>query len=157
VFVYTPPAEALRILATCGLDQAQFCGDETLAELAALDGRGFKALRPADPDQAHRQASIFARPSLSPSLLIDAFRPGKYGGTGLVGDWSLARRLATYFPLLLAGGLNPENAAQAVRQVHPWGLDTASGVESAPGVKDPQKILAFVRAALSAAQEINEC
>jgi phosphoribosylanthranilate isomerase len=72
-----------------------------------------------------------------------------YGGTGVKADWSAAAELAQEYPILLAGGLTPENVAQAVRQVNPWGVDVASGVESLPGVKDANKMKAFVKAARS--------
>jgi phosphoribosylanthranilate isomerase len=64
-------------------------------------------------------------------------------------DWEAAARLALRRPILLAGGLTPENVAQAVKQVNPWGVDAASGVEARPGVKDPVRMTAFVRAARS--------
>ena len=80
--------------------------------------------------------------------------PGEYGGTGQTADWDLARQLAPdQPPILLAGGLNPDNVAEAIRQVQPWGVDVASGVESAPGVKDPQKVRAFIRAVRAAVKE----
>ncbi len=91
----------------------------------------------------------FAR-SESPALLVDAAVKGVYGGSGVTADWSAAAELAKQFPLLLAGGLTPENVAEAVRQVRPWGVDVASGVESAPGEKDAKKMKAFVNAVRSA-------
>ena len=80
----------------------------------------------------------------APALLIDASVVGTYGGTGVVADWAAAERLARQFPLLLAGGLTAENVAVAIQRVRPWGVDTASGVESAPGKKDAAKMKAFV-------------
>jgi len=71
---------------------------------------------------------------------------GAYGGTGVTADWSAAAGLAKKYPLLLAGGLTPKNVAAAVRQVKPWGVDVASGVETTPGVKDKSKMTAFVKA-----------
>ena len=85
---------------------------------------------------------------------MDAHIKGAYGGTGETGDWSLARFIAEQVPILLAGGLNPENVAESVRVVRPWGVDVASGVESDPGIKDPQKITAFIAAARSSNYEI---
>ncbi len=81
-------------------------------------------------------------------MLIDAAVKGVYGGSGVTADWTAAAELAKKYPLLLAGGLTPENVADAVRQVQPWGVDVASGVESAPGEKDAEKMKAFVRAIL---------
>ncbi len=88
---------------------------------------------------------------LRPALLLDAAAgAGQYGGTGLSADWQTAAHLAATCALLLAGGLRPDNVAEAVRQVHPWGVDVASGVESAPGRKDPARMRAFVTAARNA-------
>jgi len=78
--------------------------------------------------------------------LIDAAVKGVYGGSGVTADWTAAAELAKKYPLLLAGGLTPENVADAVRQVRPWGVDVASGVEAAPGEKDAGKMSAFVKA-----------
>jgi phosphoribosylanthranilate isomerase len=77
-------------------------------------------------------------------LLIDAYRKDQYGGTGHTADWTIATRLAQQYPILLAGGLTPDNVAEAVRQVRPWGVDVASGVECTPGKKDPEKMRLFV-------------
>ena len=79
-------------------------------------------------------------------LLVDAAVKGVYGGSGVTADWHGAAELAKKYPLLLAGGLTPENVAEAVSRVQPWGVDVASGVESAPGKKDPGKMKAFVQA-----------
>ena len=84
----------------------------------------------------------------APFMLIDAAVKGVYGGSGVTADWTAAAELAKKYPLLLAGGLTPENVADAVRQVQPWGVDVASGVESTPGEKDAWKMKAFVRAIL---------
>jgi phosphoribosylanthranilate isomerase len=81
-------------------------------------------------------------------LLVDAAVKGFYGGSGVTADWNGAAELAKQYPLLLAGGLTPENVADAIRQVRPWGVDVASGVESAPGEKDSGKMKAFVKAIL---------
>jgi phosphoribosylanthranilate isomerase len=80
-------------------------------------------------------------------VLVDAKVRGQLGGTGHVFEWGLVRALARARKLVLAGGLTPENVAEAVRQVRPWCVDVASGVESAPGVKDMGKVRAFVAAA----------
>jgi phosphoribosylanthranilate isomerase len=140
VFVNAPAAEIRATLDTCGLSLAQLHGDETQETLDALDGRAFKAFRgiPA-------QLNGFAR-SQPPAFLIDAAVDGAYGGTGVTADWSAAAELAKRYPLLLAGGLKSENVAAAVRQVRPWGVDVASGVESSPGRKDAGRIKAFIEA-----------
>jgi phosphoribosylanthranilate isomerase len=141
VFVNSPVVEIKNILETCSLDLAQLHGDETPEMLNALDGKGFKAFRGV-PQHINGFAREFA-----PALLVDASVKGAYGGTGVTADWSAAADVAQRYPLLLAGGLTPENVAEAVRQVRPWGVDVASGVETKPGEKDAGKMKAFVQAA----------
>ncbi len=142
VFVNSSVEEIYATMETCGLSLAQLHGDETPEILSALHGKAFKAFRGVPVD-----VNGFVR-SESPALLVDAAVKGVYGGSGVTADWSAAAELAKRYPLLLAGGLTPENVADAVRQVKPWGVDTASGVESAPGEKDASKMKAFVRAIL---------
>ena len=149
VFVNEPVQRIQEIIEVCGLDLAQLAGDESPADLAALGGRAFKAVRPRSLAQADDFLRQFGR-SQAPTLLVDAHVKGAYGGTGETGDWAIAQYLAARAPILLAGGLNPENVAAAVRTARPWGVDVASGVESGPGIKDPTKISAFISAARSA-------
>jgi phosphoribosylanthranilate isomerase len=158
VFVDESSAAVAQILDFCGLDLAQLHGEEP-PEMVTNDlhGRSYKALRPRSLDEAYELASRYApAPSLRPppgsedrrpALLVDAYHPHLRGGTGETGDWSLAAALAGRYPLLLAGGLCPANVAEAVRAVRPWGVDVASGVESAPGQKDHAAMQAFVAAA----------
>ena len=80
------------------------------------------------------------------AVVIDSFVAGEMGGTGHVAPWHLLASLDLGVPLILAGGLTPDNVTEAIRQVRPWGVDVASGIESAPGVKDAGKMRAFVRA-----------
>lgn len=84
------------------------------------------------------------------AVLIDSFVEGQMGGTGHRAPWHLLEGFDPGVPVVLAGGLTPENVAEAVALVCPWGVDVASGVESAPGVKDPQKVADFVKAVRSA-------
>lgn len=140
VFVNAPVAEIYATLETCGLSLAQLHGDETSEILNKLNGKAFKAFRGVP-----QSVDGFARHD-APALLVDASVKDAYGGTGVTADWNGAAELAKKYPLLLAGGLTPENVAEAVRQVSPWGVDVASGVESVPGVKDAGKIEAFVQA-----------
>ena len=81
------------------------------------------------------------------AYLLDSRVAGRSGGTGTAFDWQLLRGVAWDRPVILAGGLNPGNVAQAVRKVRPYAVDTSSGVESAPGIKDAAKVQAFVAAA----------
>jgi phosphoribosylanthranilate isomerase len=148
VFVNSSVDEVTNILQTCALDLAQLHGDETPEMFAQLAPRVFKAIRlSTDFVTDSRIVTDFAelRYRLSPVLLIDAAVKGVYGGSGVTADWSAAAELAKKYPLLLAGGLTPENVADAVRQVQPWGVDVASGVESAAGEKDAAKMIQFVK------------
>lgn len=148
VFVNSSAFEIQAILREVDLDQAQLHGDESVAMLAQVTG--FKAIRPQSLDEAENQSKTYAVEN-EPALLIDAYRAGEYGGTGQTGDWSLAATIAKQYPILLAGGLTPDNVADAIRQVQPWGVDVASGVEASPGKKDAAKMRAFVTAARSSA------
>jgi phosphoribosylanthranilate isomerase len=87
------------------------------------------------------------------AYLLDAYDPDRLGGTGKTFDWNAAREAKQYGPIILAGGLTPENVARAVRQVRPFAVDVASGVESAPGIKDPAKLRAFFAAVAEADRE----
>jgi phosphoribosylanthranilate isomerase len=140
VFVNAVGAEIRATMDTCGLNLAQLHGDETAEVVQSFYGRAFKAFRglPQDLNGYVREDA--------PALLVDASLKGAYGGTGVTADWNGAAELARRYPLLLAGGLTPENVAGAVRQVKPWGVDVASGVESSPGVKDAVKMRMFVQA-----------
>lgn len=145
VFVNTSAAEVAAILDACGLHLAQLCGDEPPEELRALGDRAFKVLRP--PHRAALEAALlrYSARAAPPAYLFDAYIGGQYGGTGRRADWSLARVVARWAPILLAGGLTPDNVAEAIAQVRPWGVDVASGVEATPGRKDRKKMLAFVQ------------
>ena len=140
VFVNLSAEDVNNILETCLLDLAQLHGDETAEMLKTLDGKAFKAFRgiPENINGFERQGV--------PAFLVDASVKGLYGGSGVTADWNGAAELAKKYPLLLAGGLTPENVAEAIGRVKPWGVDVASGVESAPGKKDPGKMKAFVQA-----------
>jgi phosphoribosylanthranilate isomerase len=144
VFVNTSAATIRATMETCGLSLAQLHGDETSEMLSELNGKAFKAFRGL-PENING----FERKGI-PAFLVDASVKGLYGGSGVTADWNGAAELAKEYPLLLAGGLTPENVAEAVRQVGPWGVDVASGVEFAPGMKDPKKVKAFVQAVRSA-------
>jgi phosphoribosylanthranilate isomerase len=145
VFVNLPLAEVQLILESAQIDLAQLHGDEPVRVVEQLNGSGFKALRPTSESEAAIEAEQFAPYGPpAPVLLVDAYRKDHYGGTGLTANWSIATRLAQQYPILLAGGLTPENVAEAIRQVRPWGVDVASGVEVSPGKKDAAKMRAFV-------------
>jgi phosphoribosylanthranilate isomerase len=89
--------------------------------------------------------------ALPAAVLLDAHVPGEYGGTGQTAPWKLLATFRPGLPVILAGGLTPENVAEAVRIVQPWGVDVASGVEYSPGQKDPDKMRRFIENAREAA------
>jgi phosphoribosylanthranilate isomerase len=142
IFVNEPPARVAAILRDCGLDLAQLHGDETPEELAELKGRAYKGVR----GTGMKNLNDFVHNGQTPALLLDAYSPNAYGGTGHTVDWAAARVIAEQFPIFLAGGLTPENVADAIAQVKPWGVDVASGVEVSPRKKDHVKMRAFVEA-----------
>ncbi len=146
VFVNAALEEVRGVLDACDLDLAQLAGDEPPEMLAALGERAFKTLRPADAAALEEALARYPARTAPPAWLLDASLPGAYGGTGRTANWNLAAGLAAREPVLLAGGLTPANVRAAVLQVRPWGVDVASGVESAPGRKDREKMIAFVRA-----------
>lgn len=147
VFVDATVAEMREVAAATGIGAIQLHGDEPAAVLDELAGyKTIKAIKVgAELDaaqlQAYRKADI---------ILLDRAVSGMVGGTGQKFDWSLAVEAKKYATILLAGGLNPGNVAEAIRQVRPWGVDVASGVETAPGVKDSGMICEFIRNARAA-------
>jgi phosphoribosylanthranilate isomerase len=138
------------------LDAVQLHGDESPEFVAALTGIPVvKAFRIGNQQAAGIKGYVTACQQLGHPLsgmIVDAHVPGSFGGTGQLTDWKAAadlqQRLAV--PLILAGGLTAANVGQAIAAVRPYGVDTASGVESSPGCKDPQQVKAFVTAAREA-------
>lgn len=145
LFVNEDPETIRKIVDYCGLDVIQLHGDEGPDACLFPPHRVLKALR------VRGEESLVGIEAYAVSaLLLDAWHPESYGGTGQLGDWKLAARLAAERPVILAGGLNPENVAEAIRQVRPYGVDVSSGVESSPGRKDPALVAAFIRNARAA-------
>ncbi len=137
--------EALGVAARIGLKGLQLHGDETPEECkmarAGFSGMLIKALR---PEKESDLAKISAYKGIADYILIDAAAGGQYGGTGQTSDWGLAKRASGFgVPVILAGGLGPENIADAVKQVNPFATDLAGSVEQSPGIKAPEKLLAL--------------
>lgn len=129
-----------------GLDCLQLHGHETPELLDALLPHAYKAVRVAGPEDVARAAAFGGE-----HVLVDAKVEGMLGGSGATFDWSLVRELAKTKKLTLAGGLTKANVARAIAEVSPYCVDVASGVERAPGVKDPAEMRAFIEAVRSAA------
>ena len=138
VFVNQSLEEIEETVAAAGLSAVQLHGDEDRGFASRVSRPTIKAV-----SQQLEQAKDW--PS-SVTLLVDAFDPQRRGGTGQKADWTAAARLARERRIVLAGGLNAENVAAAIRQVRPFGIDVSSGVESAPGLKDHGKIRALFQA-----------
>lgn len=146
VFVDAPAEEMSRVADRVGLDLLQLHGDEPPEALGGLARRALKAVRVGKGFKAEEAL----RYGEAAGLLVDTRLPGETmmpGGTGVPFDWTLVRGVrehATF--LMLAGGLSPDNVAEALTAVRPDAVDVSSGVESLPGRKDPAKVRAFVRA-----------
>lgn len=152
VFVNAAVSDVRDIADYVGLDFAQLSGDESVQAADTLRGLAFKSIRPSNQAEALAQIKTF-EPAFpenehAPSLLLDAFNPRLYGGTGETASLNVALAVNQSVPrMMLAGGLNPENAAERVRAISPWGVDVASGVENdRPGFKDAGKVRAFIEA-----------
>ncbi|MCE8037312.1 phosphoribosylanthranilate isomerase [Halomonas sp. MCCC 1A11062] len=137
-----------ELIARCAehLDLLQFHGDETPAFCAGFGRPWIKALRMRDDLDLHAATEAYAG---AQALLLDAYRPGVPGGTGETFDWSrIPANLAK--PVILAGGLGPDNVAQAIERVRPYAVDVSGGVEAAPGRKDSGLLAAFAAAVAQA-------
>lgn len=160
LFVNAPAEEVCRTFDRLGLDLIQLHGDEPPTFLTQLGHRPvMRAFRlgPAGLAAVASYLEDCRRLDCMPRMaLVDAHVEGEYGGTGQVADWQVLGRYPhdqEHPPLVLAGGLTPDNVAEAIRTVQPAAVDTASGVESSPGRKDPAAVEAFVRAARAAFEQ----
>lgn len=151
LFVDRPPAEVSEVAARVGLRIVQLHGEEPPEDLLALrDFWIIRAFRLADNAAVARMSAYLERAEqlgrVPDAVLIDGYSSTHRGGTGRTIDSELFDCLPLLPRLILAGGLTPENVAERVTLVHPWMVDVASGVESKPGRKDPERVAAFVRA-----------
>jgi tryptophan synthase beta subunit len=153
VFVNERIERVIQIAREVGLDIVQLSGEETPEEVAdcALSFPVIKVLRFPSGTPVAEALRVIAtyRALVGPDRLrfaLDTYSEGAHGGTGRTSDWALMHELAKHEQIILAGGLNPENIAEAISQVQPWGVDVSSGVEVS-GAKDPYRILSFLRTA----------
>jgi len=161
VFVDAPVAAIAAAVRACGLTGAQLHSDAGAdgpallrAEFGPSLGPGLRILRVVHfgPDAA-RQAATYAADSNVDGVLVDSRTATAVGGTGVRFDWGEARQTLfgeSNVRMVAAGGLSPENVAEAIAMLQPWGVDVVSGVEAAPGRKDPAKVRAFVKNARAA-------
>lgn len=149
VFVNEAVEKIRQIMDYCRLDAIQLHGDESPEDVIQFKGQAYKALRPKSHEEADALVEKFTpSPTANhlPSLLLDAYHPTLYGGTGHVTDWRMAANIARRSPIMLAGSLTPTNVTEAIQAVEPWGVDVSSGVELSKGKKDHRKVRAFVEA-----------
>ena len=154
VFRNAPAEEVNRIARECRLDRVQLAGQETPEYCRDIM---FPIIKVVHVSSNAKADSILAQVQKWYEImqgqkffcLLDTVVDGRYGGTGVTFDWNIAKTAAARFPIMVAGGLTPENVAELVREVKPWGVDVASGVET-NGRKDPAKIEAFIRAVWNA-------
>lgn len=142
LFVDMPRDELQQLLQRLPLDLLQFHGDESPADCEGFGRPYIKALRVRPGEDV---AAAMAPYTGARGILLDTFVEGVPGGTGASFDWSLVPEDAAK-PIILAGGLDSDNVARAIRQVRPYAVDVSGGVEASKGIKDADKIRAFVRA-----------
>jgi phosphoribosylanthranilate isomerase len=147
VFVDETPDRVRSVADAVGLSGVQLHGNEQVDDWARFPRPVLKAM------PVEQYASSPWRTARA-AILVDAHDPVTIGGTGRTVNWDAAREIAATRPLVLAGGLTPDNVADAVRVVRPWGVDVASGVEQSPGVKDAERVRAFVRAVRAASTQV---
>lgn len=145
VFADMDADEVNDIANTAGLDLVQLSSGETQGFIERIDRPVLRAVHVGQQDSAFDVFDAIT-PGAAAGLLLDRASAGARGGTGEVIDWEVAAEVARRTPFLLAGGLTPENVAEAIRTVEPWGVDVSTGVET-DGRKDIEKVRAFIRAA----------
>jgi phosphoribosylanthranilate isomerase len=145
VFVDEAAAVVQELAAKVGLDWVQLHGQESPGYCRNLGRKVIKGFRIRDEDSLRQLADY---QGAAQALLLDTYKKGQVGGTGEIFDWHLAREAKKYGSIILAGGLTPDNVAQAIATAKPAAVDAASGTEAAPGKKDPAKLRAFFKAAV---------
>ncbi|MDN6318646.1 MAG: phosphoribosylanthranilate isomerase [Marinobacter sp.] len=141
LFVNPTEEQVREVLDRIPLDLLQFHGDETQEFCSRFGRRWIKAVRVHEAQQINQALSEYRHAS---GLLVDAFDPHQYGGTGKTFNWDLIPSERS-LPLILAGGLSSANVASAVEKVRPWAVDVSGGVEVSKGIKDIEKISDFMR------------
>jgi phosphoribosylanthranilate isomerase len=148
VFANWPPLVVDAMARALRLGSVQLHGAEPPSEVAAL-ARKHRVIKAIAVKAGFRVASL-SRYRAADAILLDGFARGLHGGTGRTVDWKLARSASWYGRIILAGGLTPENVAEAIRVAQPYAVDVASGVEAKPGRKDPAKLRVLFAAVNSA-------
>lgn len=138
VFVNTPPEKITQYIETISLHAAQFHGDYPISALEQFEENQVIAV--ARVSETFQGTDLQQFQGRTAAILLDTHKKGMYGGTGETFDWQAAIEAKAYGRIILAGGLTPENARQAVEIVSPYALDVGSGVEASPGKKDHTKL-----------------
>jgi phosphoribosylanthranilate isomerase len=139
VFVDQAPAVVAELVNAIGLDAVQMHGDRDISEYRDIRARLIRAM-PIETDEAIAAADALPADI---ALLVDAADRVKWGGTGRRANWTRAAEIARRRPVILAGGLTPENVKEAIDMVHPWAVDVSSGVEESPGIKSADRLRRF--------------
>ena len=139
VFVDETAEQVNKIADYCNLDIIQLHGNESPTFCKKIRRKVIKAFRIKDMQSVKKISNFQVS-----GFLLDTFSENLHGGTGKVFDWNLALPAKKFGPVIMAGGLTPNNVQQAVRQIRPYGVDVCSGVESEPGIKDHKKVRAFL-------------
>ncbi|HLU36844.1 MAG TPA: phosphoribosylanthranilate isomerase [Thermomicrobiales bacterium] len=157
VTVNATPRSIERDVEAAALDMIQLSGDEPVSILAEIDVPVIKALRftaSTSLDDAIREVDAWlSGPRAAERVIVEGHAEGSYGGSGARADWDFVARISERYPIVLAGGLDPDNVAEAIQTVRPRGVDVSSGTET-DGEKDQAKIRAFARNARSAAERL---
>jgi phosphoribosylanthranilate isomerase len=143
VFVNWSPQAVIALARAVDLDTVQLHGDEP-ADTACAVANYFQVTKAMRVGKGFRLTELRPFQSAVRAFLFDADKSGQFGGTGYRTDWTIARRAAKMHDIILAGGLTPENVAEAILYVRPYAVDVASGVESRPGKKDRAKLRQFL-------------
>jgi phosphoribosylanthranilate isomerase len=152
VFVNEDPERVASTADLCDLDLLQFHGKETPDYCGQFQRRVIKAVRVQNENDLEACSEY---DGVVEAFLLDTYVAGQPGGTGVTFDWSIAHTARKYGRIILSGGLNPENVADAIQVAAPYGVDASSGLEQKPGVKDHDKIARFVGAVRQAGETMD--
>ncbi|MBI5826367.1 MAG: phosphoribosylanthranilate isomerase [Deltaproteobacteria bacterium] len=148
VFVNESPEEIKAAISISGIDCVQLHGEEGPRDCLGYGLDVIKAIRVRDSSDIERLEDFRVS-----AYLLDTYREGMHGGTGEAFDWDIAVEAKRSGRVILSGGLDPDNVGEAVRRVRPYAVDVSSGVESAPGRKDPDRVLRFIKEARAASAD----
>jgi phosphoribosylanthranilate isomerase len=153
VFVDPDPVQLVKDIEISGIELVQLSGDESPGLMRHIPVPVIKAFPAGVDDDALELRDLASKWAEAQHIMLDASDPNARGGTGKRANWLLASTLTQHIPIVLAGGLDPDNIDEAIRSVKPFGVDVSSGVET-NGLKDPEKIDLFIRNAREAFEAV---